>query len=463
MTNSTITSSLYTFRYYTLQSVAAQAYANLRRHVISIFGSNHAPLPGDSQISIPWLTRILIDAGALPSQATITSAECKGLDGNRGMVGVMTRIAVTYTLNKDTHELHLILKKSGDGRTHRFGNILSGHTREAIFYSSDLAKRIVPKTLLPKVYYAYESEWLGEYVILMEDVKQRHDKDKDPKKLVDVNFIFGNQIWGIPDSIDRQSLPPAAEMLEHMFVTAAETQAQHWNDASLLHLNWLKSTGWYRGTNRARWEWAVQVGASAWNKGKVKAESADYPVKYSDKFIKIMDESFKRASWDRLQKRLQDKSLPFTLTHGDFHAANMILDQPTSISSATSSSTIVLYDWSEVCIWEPTTDLGQTVISDVPIDVFKVHARPALQKYWDKLVELGAIKASEYPFETCWRSFLRGGLERWLFVFAFMSAYPGMPAHAMQYFHDQMMAFIDLAGDVDSEFYDITSVSCLAP
>ncbi|KAG0266600.1 hypothetical protein BG011_001789 [Mortierella polycephala] len=459
MTASTITYSPYTYHCYSLQSVAAQAYATLRRHAVSIFGPDHAPLPGDSQISIPWLTRTLIDASALPSQATIISAECKGLDGNRGLVGVMTRILVTYTLNKDTHELHLILKKSNDGRKTRLGNIISGQIREAIFYSSDLAKQIAPKTLLPKVYYAHGSEWLGEHVILMEDVKQRHGKDKDAKMPVDVNFIFGNQIWGIPDSIDRQALPPAAEMLEHMFVTAAETHAQHWNDAGLLHLSWLKSAGWYHGTNRARWEWGVHTGASGWANGKIRAESAEYPVKYSDKFVKIMDESFKRASWDRLQKRLQDKSLPFTLVHGDFHAANMILDQPTS--SATSSSSIVLYDWSEVGIWEPTADLGQTVISDVPISLFKAHARPALQKYWDRLVELGTIKESDYPFETCWRSFLRGGVEKWLWMFAILSGHFAMPAPAMQYFHDQMMAFIDLAGDVDDEFYEVTMVSCL--
>ncbi|KAG0195505.1 hypothetical protein BGX28_001242 [Mortierella sp. GBA30] len=462
-------SSPLTYRYYSLQSVAAQAFATIRRHVVSaLFSSSfvggHAPYPGDSELSTPWLRSTLVSAGAIPKDATITTVECRGLDGNRGLVGVMTRILVTYTLksSKDSqHELHLILKKSSDGRKNRLGNILSGHPREATFYSSDLAKKLVPNTLLPKVYYARGSQLLGEYAILMEDIKQRGGKQDDSsKKPVDVNFVFGNQIWGVPDSIDRQSLPPATDMLDQMFLTAADMHAQHWNDYSLLELNWLKSSAWYKGSERARWEWSVQSGLRGWERGKTMAASGEFPVKYSDKFIKIMDESFKRASWEHFQARVQDKTVPFTLTHGDFHAANMILDR----SSTTSvSSPIVIYDWSEVCVWEPTTDLGQTVISDVATPVFQEHARSALQKYWERLIELGVVKAVDYPFETCWKSFLRGGVEKWIWTFAILCSYPGMPAQAVQYFHDQMLAFIELADNGGEEYYGITTVLCFAP
>ncbi|KAF9989737.1 hypothetical protein BGZ75_005101 [Mortierella antarctica] len=477
----TAQSTSFTYRLYSLQSVTAQAYATLRRQLTSVLFSSslvggHAPNPGDTEMSTPWLRNTLISAGALPKDATVVSVECKGLDGNRGLCGVMTRVLVTYTLNsgddrKDSHDLNLILKKSGDGRRHRLGNIVSGQVREAIFYSSDLAKTLLPSTLLPKVYYAHGSQWLGEYVILMEDIKQRGAAQGiDSQKPIDVNFVFGNQIWGLPDSIKSLAPPAATAMLDQMFLTAAEMHSQHWNDSRLLQQQWgwLKFASWYRGSGRTQWEWSVQAGLRGWEKGKQKAASGELSVQYSEKFVRILDESFKRASWERLQKRLQDKREPFTLIHGDFHAANMILDRSTNASSAvassssTSSSSIVMYDWSEVCVWEPTTDLGQTVISDVAIPVFQAHARIALKKYWERLIELGATKAVDYPFETCWKAFLRGGVEKWLWTFAILCNYPGMPASLVQYFHDQLLAFIELADNGGEEYYDITTV-CLFP
>ncbi|KAF9085729.1 hypothetical protein BGX23_009426 [Mortierella sp. AD031] len=479
-TNAIMTTTPYsplTYRYLSLQSVVAQAYATARRHFLNAFyssntGSGHAPYPGDTVMSIPWLTRTLEAGGAIPKGATITSADFLGLDGNRGLAGVMTKIVVTYTLsdNKDgkddSHQVHLIMKRSADKRMARLGSIISGNAREVIFYGSDLAKELLPSTLLPKIYYTHGSIWLGEYVVVMEDIKKRRAEElaqdqtnTSRKPPVDVNFVFGNQIWGLPDSIDPTTLPQSIDMLDHMFLTAAEMHAQHWNDKRLLELDWLKTTGWYKGTNRVGWEWSVQAGHFGWEKGKAMSASGEFEVKYSDKVVKVMDDAFKRASWDRLQKRLQDKSLPFTLTHGDFHAANTILDR----SSATEPASICMYDWSEVCIWEPTTDLGQTIISDVPVSVFKTHARVALKKYWGRLIELGAFEPEEYPFETCWRSFLRGGIEKWLWTFGILCSYPGMPAKAVQYFHDQILAFIELAGDVEDDFYEISTVVCFAP
>ncbi|KAF9962310.1 hypothetical protein BGZ72_007363 [Mortierella alpina] len=475
----TAQSTSFTYRLYSLQSVAAQAYATLRRQLTSaLFSSSlvggHAPNPGDTEMSTPWLRNTLVSARAIPKDATITSVECKGLDGNRGLVGAMTRVLVTYTLssadNKDSHDLHMILKKSRDGRKNRLGNIISGQAREAIFYSSDLAKTLLPSTILPKVYYAHGSRYLGEYVILMEDIKQRGAQGPDHQKSIDVNFVFGNQIWGLPDSIKDQAPPAATEMLDHMFLTAAEMHAQHWNDSRLLQSGWLKFTDWYRGSGRTQWEWSVGAGSSGWEKGKRQAASGELSVKFSEKFVRIMDESFRRASWEGLQARLQDKTVPFTLTHGDFHAANMILDRSTNLSShslssssSSSSSSIVMYDWSEICVWEPTTDLGQTVISDVAIPVFQAHARTALKKYWERLIELGAVKTEDYPFETCWKAFLRGGVEKWIWMFAILCSYPGMPGSLVQYLHDQLLAFIELAENGGETYYDITTVALFAP
>src|SRR5689334_3476086 len=93
LTKTTLYSPL-TFRLLSLQSAVAQAYANARRFLLatlysSTTGSGHAPYPGDTEMSIPWLTATLQTKGGIPHGATIISADFLGLDGNRGLAGVM--------------------------------------------------------------------------------------------------------------------------------------------------------------------------------------------------------------------------------------------------------------------------------------------------------------------------------------------------------------------------------------
>jgi hypothetical protein len=56
----------------------------------------NAPRPGDSSVSSEWLSHILGRNGRLSASQQVVSVEAKGLDGNRGMVGAMTRLYVTY-------------------------------------------------------------------------------------------------------------------------------------------------------------------------------------------------------------------------------------------------------------------------------------------------------------------------------------------------------------------------------
>jgi hypothetical protein len=91
--------------------------------------------------------------------------------------------------------------------------------------------------------------------------------------------------------------------------------------------------------------------------------------------------------------------------------------------------------------WEPTTDLAQMIISDVKPELFKAHSKHLVRLYWDHLVKHG-VPESSYPFEACWRSFCRGGVERWIWLFTVLASM-SLPPKAIQYFHDQLLAFID--------------------
>jgi hypothetical protein len=288
--------------------------------------------------------------------------------------------------------------------------------------------------MLPVAYYAYGSGLLGEFALILEDVTL--------SKVAPVNFVFGNQIWGIPKPLD----PPLDPLvvLEAMYLRAAEQHAKFWKNRTLLTLPWLKGANWYGGRGRAEWELTIERGRQAWETAKASATGA----KFSLKLIAIIDQSFVRASWKNLQARLHNPAVPFTLCHGDFHAANMLVrtDIPPVTGTDPLGVDVVMFDWSECGPWEPTTDLVQTLISDVKAELFTKHSKTLVHKYWTHLVAHG-VSAQEYTFEACWSAFCSTGPSRWIWVFAVLASFPGMPAAAVMYFHDQLLAFIEAHGD----------------
>ena len=174
-----------------------------------------------------------------------------------------------------------------------------------------------------------------------------------------------------------------------------------------------------------------------------------------------MDRSLAAASWAALQAHLHDPTVPWTLCHGDFHASNMIWRLGPADGASVIGCPVRMYDWSEVGPWEPTTDLAQMAISDVPIAVLAEHARPLVRRYWQRLLEASAatphragavdgpqpVTEADYPFERCFDAFARGGIERWIWLFAVLSNMPGLPDSAVQYFHDQLHGFVKHFGD----------------
>ena len=236
---------------------------------------------------------------------------------------------------------------------------------------------------------------------------------------------------------------------------------------SPLPQSWLKGASWFGGSNREQWEVAIARGRDAW--AGVKAKYLTDPpgdVVLDPRLVKIIDESYARASWAELQRFLHDPANPWTLCHGDFHASNMFLrggadrEKDAAGCVETFPDDVTLFDWSEVGPWENTVDLAQTIISDVRAEVFKEHSRDVVRAYWERLTRTGsAVSRNDYPFEKCWASFCRSGPERWIWVFSMLASFPGIPSAAVQYFHNQLLEFI-LAHD-PQPYYQLKSVVCL--
>ena len=78
-----------------------------------------------------------------------------------------------------------------------------------------------------------------------------------------------------------------------------------------------------------------------------------------------------------------------------------------------STNEVVWVDWPEVGIWEPMVDIGQTMISDIKLDVRREHERDLVKTYWDNLISRG-VSPTEYTFQQCWKSYQRSPIERWI-------------------------------------------------
>ncbi len=66
-----------------------------------------------------------------------------------------------------------------------------------------------------------------------------------------------------------------------------------------------------------------------------------------------------------------------------------------------------------------------------------------------------------YPFSTCWGAFVRGSIERWIWLFVVIAAMP-VPGAFTQYIHDQLSAFLE-AFAPDAPAFALKSIVCIAP
>jgi hypothetical protein len=414
--------------YIFLRALIATILTYVRAIMWRLTGSSGSapPRPGDTSINTDWI-RIVLESNGY-TRFTIQSVIIGGMDNNRGLNGQINKIQVVYDSAKTIAPhppTHFILKTSPNGFGGRSSCMFQGTHREATFYNSARFRQL--QVICPRVFYSYGSYIMGELVMLQEDVSVLN--------AVPTNFVFGNQIWGVPAPVEPKR--DQVSTLETIFVITAKQHALFWNEKSLLNESWLKGADWYRNKGRENWEHSMATCLRRWQSAKVKASKPDSGITLSDKLVSIIDKSFASSSWEKLQAHLKNSDkVPFTLCHGDYHAANMFLvrDKDTEVDRP------IMFDWSEVGPWEPTTDLAQMMISDVNTSITIAHSKSLIRTYWQTLIDNG-ISDKEYTWETCWNAFCRGGAERWIFVFSVLADFP-LPGKAIQYFHDQLFTFL---------------------
>lgn len=421
------------------------------RHIPNYYG---APRATDTWISPVWLTRRLRACGVLTDDTLhVTNVAIQPLQENRGLGGCMSRLVLTF--NRDPSELPSTVPQTLIWKRMPYYSVRQRVTgisceafREAFFYRH-FSNKLSGRFTLPRVFYAHASAFSGECNMLLEDLAPG-------VRTTPVNYLFGNQIWGMDPKMILHPRAPA-EMLRDMFVAAAELHAAFWcNFAVVKQHPWMKGAAWFHGARRGAWSLALKTARNSWEAEKLRIAAGNGKLNWSPKLVSIIDKSYAASSWSTLQQFA--RTTVFTLTHGDFHAANMMYGNGMDVGQ-NQQPHLYLLDWSEFGVWEPTTDLAQTMISDVNPAVWREHGKDLLRAYWEKLVE-GGVDATSYTFEQCCASYERGGVERWIWILSVMVAMP-LPPAALQFFHDKLLAFIEDHGD--HEFYILKPVVQLMP
>ena len=137
---------------------------------------------------------------------------------------------------------------------------------------------------------------------------------------------------------------------------------------------------------------------------------------WDSKFVSLLEASLTKVNWDDFQNRIHNTA--FTLVHGDFHPGNFMVARKKD-SNKVIFGDVKLMDWEVVGIGCGAQDMGQFVISHVPLETRrKLEKQVFREAYYDKLVEkLKAKNVEKLPtFEECWHEYVYGGVERWVWL-----------------------------------------------
>ena len=423
-----------------------------------LFWLGAVPPPTAAAITASWLERALQLCVADPAAelkpptasplVRIASVEVAPLDANRGLSGSVCRLVITYrevAPGSSRLPATLIVKTNVVATITQRANALASQSyREGRVFTR--GEMDIPADR-PHAYYAYRSPLTGDLLLLLEDI---------PPPVSGANLYLGNQMWGAPTKPVTPAATPT-EVLTAAFRSAAVLHAAHWGDTRLLDTPWLKAAAWYHGRDQQRWMLGLDFARRGWAAGKGRPG-----VVLSPRVSNLMERALSTSTWEGMQASLVGR--PFTLTHGDFHASNMLVrcvpgappinrsSTPTRSSGAGAPPTLscCLIDWSECGVWEPTADLGQMMISDVTPALRRSVEGTLVRSYWDELLARRPSIAREYPFARCWEDYKRSGFERWIWMLPVLLSIPGLPAAACQYFHDQMLSWLeDHGGDDD--------------
>ncbi|EGC35548.1 hypothetical protein DICPUDRAFT_152111 [Dictyostelium purpureum] len=299
-------------------------------------------------------------------------------------------------------------------------------------------------SFVPKTYYRNKTP-SGSFAIIMQDlseltneeIKEFEKQDEQTsfqKKYITACKALGNQCWGLPQDFNLSLYDPY-KIFEDCFLETSKLHIEYFRDSSILKeknsdgvdMTWLKNFNVYNGEGKEKWMESKEYLVSTWkNIALPKIAALKDSINNSDLLIKVVEEFYSNYyTWENQLKRI-DISNPktsFTLTHGDFHAGNVMVPnlQYKSVSGV-PEKTFYLLDWSEIGINCPFADVAQFIISNCNnVEFRRANEEKLFKSYWNSLIESGKVNIEHFPFEYCFKLYKRGGIERWIVLDSMMS------------------------------------------
>lgn len=356
----------------------------------------------------------------LTSRDIVSVDEVVSMSGAGGLSGDMARLHVTLGGGAKMSMVVKTTKPCSMGLSSKLGL-----AREAYFlHFFGERSRGWSLDMLPEVYFSCGDFARGNKLMILEDLQGA----------IQLGHFFGSGTplnWNSDLTVLTAGAPTmtAEAASREAFLAYAKMHAMFWNDNSLLCLGYLRGFDWHQHLGQGSFEVAQKEGASYWAATKARIEENTELVKWAPELIAVMDASLSRISWDDFQGRV--RTAPFTLVHGDAHPANMMW--------VPGIRRLVLLDFEVVGIGSGPQDLSQFLISHMAPAVRRKCEASLVREYYDALVQNG-IDRSSYSWDACWHEYKMGGFERWVWLLALLTTM--CPADMVQYWHDQMLAYM---------------------
>ncbi|CUG85477.1 Hypothetical protein, putative [Bodo saltans] len=269
-------------------------------------------------------------------------------------------------------------------------------------------------------------------VVLMEDLNQRNG--------VQAGYFYGSNSllnWG-KDLKDLTKHFPAVsehEITVRAFEQAARLHARFWGDNTLLARKYLRAAEWLQGENKELFDSTAKYSTNAWASFK-KAQEEKKTVNISPEIDRLVASTASKVDFAAYTEMWKTK--PWTMVHGDYHPANMMLVD--GVHHATFD--LMLLDWEAVGVGSGPQDLGQFMISHSTPENRRASEKEALAAY-EKVLNEGLVARGLEPVTTEYilSEYVEGGLSRWAWLLAICVLY--CPPAGGQYFHDQVLAFLN--------------------
>eukprot|EP00455_Lapot_gusevi_P056644 TRINITY_DN9463_c0_g1_i1.p1 TRINITY_DN9463_c0_g1~~TRINITY_DN9463_c0_g1_i1.p1 ORF type:complete len:396 (-),score=40.23 TRINITY_DN9463_c0_g1_i1:61-1248(-) len=346
-------------------------------------------------------------------------------DNAGGLSGSMRKLVVILPeTNRRLTYVYKCIREGGHTQSAQLGL-----PREAFFYNylaEQLRKEHMP---LAEVICARGDMETGDKVLVLEDLSEYG---------IQSGYLYGPGSplnWQIDLAAKLATVPvplSTEEVALDSFQQAAKLHRSYWKDERLFQHSWLRGSAWLQGEGKESWLAAQKTATDCWAAEKEKLARGESGVRWDDHLVACVEVSLAKINWENYVHQMRERE--WTLVHGDFHPGNMVWcwtpDHPRGRS--------VMVDWEMVGIGAGPQDLAQSLISHMTPELRRREERRLVEAYYEILIECERVQ--DYTFEACWKDYVDGGCERWIWLLLLLS---GMcPPIMTQYFHDQVAAFV---------------------